>query len=127
MIVFNRAYKIFFNAILLVVYTSFFTVQFFFNFDIASNTRPSFINPFSGLVVKNHQASEKKAGQHGSHKTNFRLNKRFHPQALPVCNTICAKAPVQYISSENISRYNKVFIHAVILINHSLRGPPVVA
>jgi hypothetical protein len=108
------------------VYLAFFLVQLFFNFEIASNAKMSFQKTSSLSIAKSSGASVRHSAAHPDKKTTFRLNKRFQPQAAPVCVLFTTKAPVRYIPSKFTNAYYGYFIPVVTPCSLSLRGPPVV-
>ena len=122
----SKANKIFSVTLLSLVYIAFFAVQFFFNFDFPAGSGFASVNPFASSSVLQYQPGITKAAGHSSKKISFRLNKRFQPQSLPACDVVITEAPERYICSVAPLCYHKVFITACILINRTLRGPPVV-
>ncbi len=121
-----KTHKIFSTTLLTAVYTAFFAVQVFFNFDIASNAKISFASLVSASAAKSKTVSVQKNTSHSPQATNFRLNKRFQPQHAPALQVIITEAPVKYITSTDPISYRKIFIPAILPISRSLRGPPFV-
>ena len=110
------------------VYTAFFTVQIFFNFDIPSNAQVTLNHQTSGPVIKKNVRNISSTQNNSSKKTIFRLNKRFHPETLCCINqTSINKLPEQFYILINPSGYQDAFIPVCITENRSLRGPPVAA
>jgi hypothetical protein len=114
---------------LLVLYISFFTVQLFFNFDIAT------AQPANGTSVSFHQNSKgknnlsvvRKAGFPSDKKVTIRLNKRYQPRTAITCSPLIVQPIICLISSKLHVHYSAGFIPSSIPPAHSLRGPPVVA
>jgi hypothetical protein len=111
---------------LLVVYISFFTVQLFYNFDIASHpgniiTSASFQK---NEVLKNNHAVAKKAAFPSEKKENFRLNKRYQPRTVVCCDAFVLKPVTCFVFSKQHVHYSTGFIPFSIPRAHSLRGPP---
>jgi len=111
---------------LLLLYMSFFMVQFFYNFDIAAR-----VSATSYLAVQkndasanSHHAAIKKATTPTDKKEGVRLNKRYHPQPAITCHTAVMKPLVCYVSSKLHVHYSRGFIPSSLRATHSLRGPP---
>jgi hypothetical protein len=109
-----------------MVYCAFFIVQFTSNFDI-SNSDPLKVHAF--LHQDHKHSTPVITGRHGDHRphVNIRLNKRFHPEAAPVCNNKITKAPSFYVVLKTTSLYINNCIPTSAVPVHLLRGPPVVA
>ena len=124
----NKQQHIFFwmaKLPLLLLYISFFTVQLFYNFDIANHSVNATQNSIQKTAKqKDGQATVKKTNSSSEKKTSFRLNKRYHPQPAIVCNTLVYKPLICPISSKLHIHYSSVFIPSSLPSAHSLRGPP---
>jgi hypothetical protein len=107
---------------LLLLYISFFIVQLFYNFDIAS--RPA--DTASISLHKNNPETVKKATIPAGKKISFRMNKRYHPQPAVTCNLIIIKPVICYVTSKLHVHYSTGFIPSSTPPAHSLRGPPAV-
>ncbi|MES1221572.1 MAG: hypothetical protein ABUT20_39090, partial [Bacteroidota bacterium] len=109
---FQNRYIFFFLAKLplLLLYISFFTVQLFYNFDIANH-------PANTTVVSLHKVQAQKDGPLTLKKAtdtpgkniSFRLNKRYHPQPAITCNEVIIKQVVCYVSSKLHVHYSSGF------------------
>lgn len=123
----KRTYRITSHALIFCVYTIFFSVQFFFNFEGLSNPQQLFkyctflhAAPKDRVVVKG-----KPLQSSVGHK--IRLNKRFHQENMPPCDVISIVIPERYIPLQTPDYYKDDSLPCVIRVNHPLRGPPVVA
>ena len=109
---------------LLLLYTSFFFVQLFYNFDI--NARVSGKPVFSQLHSNKEKTELVKSAIPKENKNAFRLNKRYHPQEAITCNTIIIKPLICHVASKQHAHYSSGFIPSSLPTAHALRGPPVV-
>lgn len=124
----KKIYRLVFYTLILVVYTSFFSVQSFFNFEGLSGSQDIF-NYHSFLYASSKTAAIAKDlplhSSSGHHKT--RLNKRFHQENMPPCDVISIVIPERFIPVQTPDYYKADFLPSVIRVTHPLRGPPVVA
>ncbi len=124
----NKQQHIFFwlaKMPLLLLYISFFTVQLFYNFDIANHAATNAaISIHKVAKQQSGQSTVKKAAESPDKKTSFRLNKRYHPQPAIVCNTVVYKPLICLVSSKLHVHYSSGFIPFSLPSAHSLRGPP---
>lgn len=112
------------KAFVLILYLSFFTVQLFFNFDIAnSSNKPTVYKIEPG----NHFSVIKKINTEKGRKQTTRLNKRFKPQAILTYYQLSIKSPAYHLSRKTFVPNAGIFIPATFLLSQSFRGPPVVA
>jgi len=109
------------------LYFSFFAVQLFFNFDLASSPKN-----YLGSGSFHHQV----AGARGfycfqktsvSAKANIRLNKRFEPNSVPDCITPVFEVVLFLYLPDNVGCYYNNAIPSTIKSSAFLRGPPAVA
>lgn len=108
----------------LILYLAFFTVQLFFNFDIANNSnKPALYKIQPG----NHFSVVKKINTEKEKKQTTRLNKRFKPQAILTCYQLSIKSPSYRLWGKTFVPNADIFIPATFLLSQSFRGPPVVA
>jgi hypothetical protein len=112
-----KAINIFSLILVNAVYTIFFAVQIFFNFDDS-------FTPKSPASVRAGICSIKKP-IHASHKVSFRLNKRFQPRELLVCSSIGAEIPLAWVHSTNLLINAQIFLPVPSCASHPLRGPPI--
>jgi hypothetical protein len=110
------------------VYTVFFSVQFFFNFD-----RPG---PTNVQNFYSHSSSSDHSEEWGSLPMKapcpcathtIRLNKRFHQENIPPCGIFCVDAPEPYVIRRTIGLYRDSLLPSVTPIRRLLRGPPSMA
>jgi len=112
---------------LLLLYLSFFTVQLFYNFDIAGHAADTIYASLQKSDAKKKEiASIKKDTAPTEKKLGFRLNKRYQPQAAITCNPLIIKQVVCYVSSKLHVHYCSGFVPSSFPPAHALRGPPVV-
>jgi hypothetical protein len=109
---------------LLLLYLSFFAVQLFYNFDIASHPANTASISIHNNKQKDSRSTVKKAASTPDKKISFRLNKRYQPQAAITCKPIIIKQVVCYVNSKLHVHYSSGFIPAEFPPAHSLRGPP---
>ena len=124
----KKIYRPIFYTLILVVYTAFFSVQSFYNFEGLSGSQDIF-NYHSFLIAGSQTSTIAKDqplhSPAGHHKT--RLNKRFHQENMPPCDVISIVIPERYIPIQTPDYYKADFLPSVVRLTHPLRGPPVVA
>ena len=117
-----------FSLPVLVLYSLFFTVQVFFNFDTipavpAVGNHHTFFTEKKDQVLRSY--SRHTNGEKGQH-SKIRLNKRFQPASSPVLNPFYITAPVIFIEQSNTTVYPDPFHTSPSLLTSALRGPPAV-
>jgi hypothetical protein len=124
----KRIRHISFCALLMTVYTVFFFVQFFFNFDRPGpvNAQNFFRYSSSANHSKEWGSFAKKARCPSSTRT-IRLSKRFHQENIPPCDVLCVDAPEPYDIREPIGLYRESFVPSVTPVHRLVRGPPSMA
>ncbi len=112
---------------LVVLYSCFFTVQLFFNFDtsnrfgsIAGNAN----QVKSGFYGKQHLVASSKTPVQKNH--SFRLNKRYHPQPAVSCSAFVFEQPKYFCKTQELGGYSNRIIKSRPVASHPLRGPPVI-
>lgn len=120
----NRLIKFLYTLQLAVLYSIFFLVQFFFNFNasaegqFSTNAATYYNAPFS------HTIHHGKIHSGNSRKISFRLNKRFQLSFIPSCGALCIEAPVVEFAEGVFDSYNASFYSSAIPAATPLRGPP---
>jgi len=123
----RRIYGTLFYTMLLSMYTIFFSVQCFFNFDGHSEARTIFKYGAS-LAHYGKQAHVIADGaSHSIPAHKIRLNKRFHQENFPPCEILSIETPPAFSTPISLGGYQDVFMSSFTPILHPLRGPPVVA
>ncbi len=111
----------------LLLYSLFFTVQVFFNFDIPHSNRHLFNNGIAAQKQEGQMAVRSvHPGKQKETHSKIRLNKRFQPSAAPAILPFSIAAPVYYIESRNTAVYCNPFHATNKLRTPTLRGPPAV-
>ena len=112
----------------MILYLLFFTVQLFFNLDIAQHylAAPETVVHVSSTSEKQTVEIAKDAPK-TSLKTKIRLNKRFQPSNIPFSVAAMAEPVFCYAKPANNCSYASVFYTSAELAVQFLRGPPVVA
>lgn len=123
----GRIYGALFYTMLLSVYTVFFSVQCFFNFDGHSEARTIFKHEayLSHYGKQAHIVVDGSSHSTPAHK--IRLNKRFHQENFPPCEIVSVEAPPAFVTHVSLGSYRDVFLSFFTPVPHPLRGPPVVA
>jgi|SRR5580658_3679481 len=112
----RRIHKVTFYATLLCVYAAFFSVESFYNFE----GQPCSKDGFRYSVVKN-------IPFHSTTTHGFRLNKRYHPEAIPPCPIVSPEAPRWYVIPVRLGYPGDHPLPEIAIIHYSLRGPPAAA
>lgn len=112
---------------LLLLYSLFFTVQVFFNFDTPS---------YGQHICQSNIAAQKKECQSVTHTAHanrgkqahskIRLNKRFQPSVAPDIQPFSIAAPVCFVHHPPVTGYRNPFYNSIQLLTRTLRGPPAV-
>jgi hypothetical protein len=113
---YKQIHKILFYALLFGVYTVFFSVESFYNFE----GQPHSKEVFSYSVVKTTPV-------HSSTCPGFRLNKRYHPEVISPCPIVPPEAPKWCLTPVRLGFPNKSPLPDVSRVHYSLRGPPIAA
>jgi len=113
-----------FYTLLLAVYGVFFSVESFYNFEGQTNAKEQL--RFAAFT-HTHHLSVARALPLGSSSHGLRLNKRYHPEAMPACPVLSPGAPITPVQRSNDCSYRDVHLPAITLLSYCLRGPPVVA
>jgi hypothetical protein len=124
----KRIHNISFYALLMTVYTVFFSVQFFFNFDCpGSGNAQSFLRFFRSGNHPEKVVSFAKEAPSPSSSRSIRLNKRFHQENISPCAILCMDSPKPYIIRRAVAIYRDGVLPPVTPAYHLLRGPPSMA
>jgi hypothetical protein len=124
----KRIHHITFYALLMSVYTVFFSVQFFFNFDFqGSGNAQNFLRHFCSGNHPEKMVSFVKGSPSHSSSCSIRLNKRFHQESTPTCDIIFLDVPEPYIIQRTLGHYRNSFLPSVTPVHRLLRGPPSMA
>jgi hypothetical protein len=122
----SRIHKYAFYTLLLAVYSIFFSIESFYNFEGHSEAREilhraTHIQTAASLSTTSHAAYP------GAHGIRVRLNKRFHPESFPPCKVVTAPIPPVYVPRQDPSDYAVRPLPAIAVSHPPLRGPPPVA
>ena len=112
----------------LVLYSLFFTVQVFFNFDNGNANAQS--NQRHVIVAQQNGQHTQSVSGHSKHEnqlhSKIRLNKRFQPSSSPELNPFYVTAPLIFVEPPVKPAYSTPFHTPPSLFTRPLRGPPVV-
>ncbi len=114
------------GLLLAALYTAFFAVQLFFNFDLSSQKNNSIIYAVQHISTQHHAAPVFKYQKSVTAKSNIRLNKRFQPSSIPDCLFPEFAVNVKYNEPAVSNLYKEALSNSVSLSSY-LRGPPVAA
>ncbi len=103
----------------------FYSVQLFFNFDIANFSNNELLSYGSKIENKISLTAQFPNSEAQNKKPVVRLNKRFQPQSLPSCAVSVTIHETAFTNKVNIG-YTVDHIPVSVPRSHSLRGPPVV-
>src|ERR1700750_1359201 len=105
----KRIYGTLFYTMLLSVYTVFFCVQSFFNFDGHSEDRTilQYSASFSHYGRQAHIASD---ASHSTPVHKFRLNKRFHQENFPPCEVLSVEIPASFVTHVTLGDRRDIFL-----------------
>jgi hypothetical protein len=112
----RKIHKGLFYVLLLGVYTAFFSVESFYNFEGQSRSKET----FGYSVVKN-------SPLHTAATCRFRLNKRFHPEAIPSCPIVSPIAPQRCLPPVRLGIPGDHPLPDIAIFHYLLRGPPAAA
>ena len=123
----RKTYRIGFYILILSVYAVFFSVQSFYNLEGNSNSTEvfshySFLKTAHGVGLL---AKARPLKSSTGHKT--RLNKRYHQENIQPCEVVSIVIPDRYIPLQTPDFSRQTILPSPILVNYTLRGPPVVA
>jgi hypothetical protein len=123
----RKTYRIGFYTLILSVYAVFFSVQSFYNFEGNSNSTEVFshYSILSTAHVGGLLAKAQPLRSSTGHKT--RLNKRYHQENILPCEVVSMVIPARYIPLQTPDLSRQAVLPSPILVNYTLRGPPVVA
>jgi hypothetical protein len=120
----HRINRTLFYTLLLAVYGIFFSVESFYNFEGQTNARELIRN---ASFTHTHHLSVARALPLGSSSHGLRLNKRYHPEAMPACPVFSPAQPVSLVQPSNDRVGGNIHLPSTTRLSYSLRGPPVVA
>jgi hypothetical protein len=112
----TRIHKILFYGALFCVYGIFFSVESFYNFEGQPQTQ----KVFSYSVVK-------ASPVHSTTAHGFRLNKRYHPEAISPCPLIAPGAPESFPAPVTLGSPADNPLAELAIVPYPLRGPPAAA
>jgi hypothetical protein len=121
----NRLHKTIFYTLLLAVYSTFFSVESFYNFEGQINAKEIF--RYVSLTQQHRPRVIGTTPLHGSSLHKIRLNKRFHQEDMPPCPVFSPAAPIANVPAVNGPVYRDAVLPSIALLSYPLRGPPVVA
>jgi hypothetical protein len=110
----------------LILYLAFFTVQIFFNFDIAQKTTVA-QKTYGAISVSSDRENIKQVSSKSLPTSKIRLNKRFQPSTIPIIFHDLVIVPVAYSELKLTSLSEGNLYAFAYLATHTLRGPPVIA
>ncbi len=122
----KQVYNLLKGFSVVVLYTAFFAVQLFFNFDLSSQKNNSASYAVQHISTQHHTAPVFEYQKSVSAKTNIRLNKRFQPSSIPDCLFPEFAVNVTYNEPAFSNLYKEALSNSVSLSSY-LRGPPVAA
>jgi len=122
----NHIYNLFKGVPIAVLYTAFFGVQLFFNFDLSSQNSNAATYAFQSISVQHHATSVFKYQKSVSAKNNIRLNKRFQPSGIPDCVSPVLTVTVKY-KEHTVCNNDEEALSNNVRLSSYLRGPPVAA
>jgi hypothetical protein len=108
------------------LYSAFFAVQLFFNFDLSINQRINFADQLvhsSSGINKQHTQTQKSV----SVKKNIRLNKRFHPSAVEINNEPFTSIISSFYTKIDLGHSTNQNLLNSISLSTPFRGPPAIA
>ena len=123
----KKIHHISFYALLMTVYTVFFSVQSFFNFDRPGPENEHLLIHLCSSKHPEKQVSLAKETPSHSSSHSFRLNKRFHQENILPCDAISSAAPKPYLIRRTLGHYRDSFLPSVTPCDRLLRGPPSMA
>jgi hypothetical protein len=121
----KRIRNISFYALLMSVYTVFFSVQLFFNFDCpGSGNVSNFLRYFCSGNHPEKTASIARKAPSQSSSRSIRLNKRFHQEDICPCDVLCVDSPRSNFITRTLGLHRDGFLPPVNQDHTLLRGPP---
>lgn len=126
MVKWKHLYNLLKGFLVITLYTAFFGVQLFFNFDLSSQNSNATTYAFQSISVQHHAPSVFKYQKSVSAKNNIRLNKRFQPSGIPDCVSPLLTVTVKYKEHKVCNNDDEALSNNVRLSSY-LRGPPVAA
>ena len=117
-------YRILKGFVITNLYSAFFIVQLFFNFDF-SLSKKSFHNfEFQKLCSSQNAHQSFQSQKSITAKNNIRLNKRFQPSGFPECHYPDFDLITKFYTPISIGYNYKETLNNTVLLSSSLRGPP---
>jgi hypothetical protein len=124
----KKIHNISIYALLISVYTVFFSVQVFFNFDFpGSGNAKNLFRDFCSINHPEKTANFVKGATSHSCSYSIRLNKRFHEESSPTCDSISMDVPEPYMILRTLGHYKDSFLSSITPVHRLLRGPPALA
>ena len=120
----KQVYNLLKGFLVTTLYTAFFAVQLFFNFDLSSskNNPPNYT--VQRISAQKQATTVCKYQKSVSVKNNIRLNKRFQPSNIPYCAFPELAVNVTYHEPIVCKIYKEALSNSASLSSY-LRGPPV--
>jgi len=120
----KRLHKLLYYSLLLGVYTIFFSVESFYNFEGHSNA--SDIIRYASLV--NGHAKDASVARampvHSTSRHSIRLNKRFHQEDVPPCPVLTPAPPEYVLAPLVLGSHCRTDLPEPAILHRPLRGPP---
>jgi hypothetical protein len=120
----TRFHKLLYYTLLFGVYSIFFSVESFYNFEGHSNA--SDIIRY-GSLISGHEKDAPVARTTPIHSTSrhiIRLNKRFHQEDVPPCPVVSPALPEYVLAPAVLGSYCRIDLPKPALLHRPLRGPP---
>src|SRR6201990_271164 len=117
----NTLHRTLFYTLLLAVYSTFFSVESFYNFEGQVNAKEIF--RYASLARQHDLRVISTTPLHGSSSHKIRLNKRFHQEDMPPCPVLAPAAPMAYVQAIDGPIYRDAALPSVTLFSYPLRGP----
>ena len=121
----KRLHKLLFYTLLFGVYSIFFSVESFYNFEGQSGA--SDIIRYASLT-NGHEKDVPVARTTPLHSTSthsIRLNKRFHQENIPPCPVLAPAMPEYVLTPLVLGVFCRTHLPEPALLHRPLRGPPV--
>lgn len=124
----SRIHRLSFYTLILAVYSIFFSIESFYNFEGHSEAREiiryssylhSLADPAGGKTV--HSIFPQ------SHKVRLRLNKRYHQEDIQPCTVYEVVTPFISVTPFELGSFPLSPLPSVPLVRPKLRGPPFAA
>ena len=122
----KRLHKLLYYILLFGVYSIFFSVESFYNFEGHSDARDIFryASLTNGLEKG---ASVLHTPLHSTSAHCIRLNKRFHRENIPLCPILAPSLPECVLTPVVLGSFCRTYLPEPVLLHRPLRGPPVLA